>query len=148
MGGDHGAVGCLIEFNAELVEPLDGLRRVADQLGQQLALGGEMAAAEGIEKVDGRRIVGLVGRLDTALGHHGVGVADAQLGDDHGFGARAVGLDGSRGARAAAADDQHVNVVADIRKRNILCPNAAVRLQHFAQLMRDRLPLVGADPKS
>ena len=145
MGGDHGSIGGLVKLNAEVIEPLDRLGGVADELGEQLALGSEMAAAEGVEEVDGGRIVLLVGSLDAAFGHHSVGVADAELGDDHRLGARVVGFDGRGSARAAAADDEDVNVIFDVGEVDILRLDAAVGLEELAELMRDLLALVGAD---
>ena len=46
--------------------------------------------------------------LDAALGHHGVGVAHAELRHEQDLCARIVSLDGRGAARAAAADDEHV----------------------------------------
>ena len=146
VGGDHGAVGRLIELHAQVVQPLNGLGSLGNQLAKQLALGREVAAAERVEEVDGRGIVGLIRRLNAALGHHGVGVADAQLGHDHDLRAGVVGLDGRGSARAAAADDQHVHVVVgvvqDRRRRGLMRLCACEQL---AQLVRHLLALVGAD---
>ncbi len=74
----------------------------------------EVAAAHRVQIVDRRGVVGLVRRLDAALRHHGVGVADAQLGHDHDLRARFVRLDRRRSARAAAADDEHVDVIVPV----------------------------------
>ena len=70
-----------------------------------------MAAAECVQIVDSRAVIGLISRLDAAFRHHGIGVANPQLGDNHRLRAGVVSLDGSRGAGAAAADDQHIHVV-------------------------------------
>ena len=96
MGGNHRTVRCLIKFYARIVEPMNGLRCIANQLRQQLPLCGIVTAAECVHKVNGRRIVGLVSSLDTALCHHGVGIADPQLGDDHSLCACIVRFNGSR----------------------------------------------------
>ena len=45
-GGDHGAVFGLIEHNAELVQPLDGVRSFHNKAAQQFRAGSEVAAAE------------------------------------------------------------------------------------------------------
>ena len=51
---NHRAVRRLVELHAELVEPLNGLRRFAHQLIEKLRLRGEMSAAESVEIVDRR----------------------------------------------------------------------------------------------
>ena len=73
-----------------------------------------MSAAEGVQEMPLGGVVLLVGRLDAALRHHGVGVADAQLGGDHHVCAALVSLNGRGSARAAAANDQHVHVVVNL----------------------------------
>ena len=104
-----------------------------------------MTAAEGVDKVDRGRIVRLVRRLNAALGHHRVRVAHAELRDDHGLCADIVGLNGRRSARAAAADDEHVDVIAHVAQVDVACLDAAVRLEHLGQLVRHLLALVRAD---
>ena len=111
MRCNHCTVLVLIELNAQIVKPLNSLRRIANQLCKQLALCRIVTAAESVHKVDSRRIVRLIGSLNTALCHHGVCVADTQLGNNHGFCARLIGFDSRGRARAAAADNQHVNVI-------------------------------------
>ena len=145
MRGDHGAVRRFVEFDAQIVEPLNGFRCIADELGEQFAFGRKMTAAEGIQEVDRRRVVRLVGSLNAAFCHHGVGVADAELRHDHGFCARVVGFNRRRSACAAAADDQHIDVIADVFEVDVFRGDAAVRLKHIAQFMRDIFALVRAD---
>jgi hypothetical protein len=91
-----------------------------------------------------RRVVILVRGLDAALCHHGVGVADAKLGDDHHVRPAVVRLDRGRGAGAAAADDQHVDVIVDLRQIDIDAADAAFALQQPEQLDRDLVALIGA----
>ena len=144
MGGDHGAVGSLVEFHAQLTEPADGLGGLGDQFIEQILLGRKVAAAEGIQKVLGRAVVGLVGGLDAALGHHGVGVTHAQLGDHHDVGAAVVGLDGCRSAGAAAADDQHIHVIVGVLQIDGQITDAGMGLQQCSQLHRHLVAFVGA----
>lgn len=143
MGRDHAAVGVLVEHDAQVVEPLDGVGRFHDQAAQQLRPGGEMTAAESVQIVLDGRIVLLVGGLNATLGHHGVGVADAQLGDDHDLRPRLVGFDGSAGARAAAADDQNVHVIVDLVQVGRAAQQTAVGVQQVGQLHGSLLALLG-----
>ena len=144
VGGDHGAVGSLIEFHAQLTEPADSLGGLGDQFIEQVFLGREVAAAEGVQEVLGRAVVGLIGGLDAALGHHGVGVAHAQLGDHHDVGTAVVGLDGRRSAGAAAADDQHIHVIVWVLQVNGQIADTGMGLQQRCQLHRHLVALVGA----
>ena len=104
-----------------------------------------MAAAESIQVVDSGGIVFLVGSLDTALGHHGVGIAHAQLGDDHYLGAGVVSLDSGRGTGTATTDNQHVGVVIDLGQIDIGGIDTAICLQQRGQLGGDFTAFVGAD---
>ena len=145
VGRDHGAVRRLVKFHAEPGQPLDGLRRVHDELVQKILLRGKMAAAVGVEEMLGRGVVGLVGGLDAALGHHGVGVAHAELRDDHDLRTGLVSLDGGRAACAAAADDENVRLVIGLREVKLLVQDARFTLEQVGQLQRDLLALVGAE---
>ena len=82
----------------------------------QIALIGEVAAADGIEIVVVGRIAFLGRALDAALGHDGVGVAVAQLGGDDDLAAALRRHDRSRGAGPAAAEDQDVGVEIDLAR--------------------------------
>ena len=73
-----------------------------------------MAAAECVYKVYSRRIVRLISRLNTALSHHCVGVAYAQLCNYHSFSAGVIRLNSGRSTRAAAADYKHVNIICNV----------------------------------
>ena len=90
-------------------------------------------------------VVGLVRRLDAALGHHGVGVADAQLGHDHHICPGLVGLDGCRGSGPAAADDQHIHVIVDLVQVDVPIQQAAVGVQQVGQLTGGLLALIRPD---
>ena len=145
MGGNHGSVRCFIEFHAQVVQPLNGFGSVADQLCQKLSFGCIVSAAEGIHKVNGRRIVGLICRLNAALGHHGVGVAQTKLGYDHSLCAGTVGLNRRRSTGSASANNQHIHIVFYIVQVHILGRNTTVGLQHFAKLMGHQFALIGPD---
>ena len=144
VGSNHGAVGGLVELHAQLTEPADGLRGLGHQLLEEVLLSGKVAAAVGVQEVLGRGVVGLVGGLDAALRHHGVGVAHAQLGHHHHLRAGGMGLDGRGGSRAAAADDQYVYIVGRGSQVHVLLRNAGVGLQQRRQLVGDLVALVGA----
>gem|GEM_PF-2814501 len=144
VGGDHGAVLGLVKLHAQFVEPLDRAGAIHDQLAQKLGHGRVVAAAKGVEVVLGGRVVGLVGGLDAALGHHRVGVADAQLGDDHYIRAVFMRHDRRGGTRAAAADDEHVHIVVGMLKVEVEAGNAALALQQRAQFDGHLVALVDA----
>ena len=82
--------------------------------------------------------------LDAALGHHGVGVAHAQLGDDHHGGSVVVGLNGCRSARSAAADDENVGCIVRPGKVNADPFQTGLSLQQFCQFQGNLFALVGA----
>ena len=111
MGGDHPSIFILIKHYAQIIEPLDGVRRFHDQPLQQFRPCGKMSAAESVQIMLDRRIIFLVRRLDAALCHHGVGVADPKLGDDHHIRPGFICLNSRGSACAAAADHQHVHVI-------------------------------------
>ena len=145
VGRNHGAVGCLVEFHTKLRQPLDGLRRVHDELVKKILLRGEVAAAVGIQKMLRRGIVRLICRLNAALGHHGVGVAHAELRDEQHLCTRFLRLDGRRAAGAAAADDEHVRVIVRIRQIGQLFFDAGLSLEQRRQLQRNLAALARAD---
>ena len=77
VSGDHGAVSFLIKHNAQLTEPVNSQGSLGYQLFQKLGDILIVAAAKGVQIVGCRGIVSLVGSLNAALSHHGVGVAHA-----------------------------------------------------------------------
>ena len=142
---DHRAVGGLVKFHAEVREPLDGLRRLGDELVEQILLRGKMAAAIGVEEVLRGGVVRLVRRLNAALGHHRVRVAHAELRHEQDLCARIVSLDGRGAARAAAADDEHVGLIVGLRQVDVAARKAGLALEQGAQLQWDFFALVRAD---
>ena len=144
---DHGAVGRLVKFDAKTRKPLDGLRRVHDELAEKILLRGKMPAAVGVKEVLRGRIVRLVGGLNAALRHHGVGVARAELRDEQDLRACLVRLNGRRAACAAAADDEHVRIVVRLGQARKLLSQTGAPLQQRCQLQRHLAALVRADAK-
>ena len=59
VGGDHRAVGSLVEFHAQIVEPLNRLGSFGNQLVEQLGLCGKVSAAERVEIVIAGESLGL-----------------------------------------------------------------------------------------
>ena len=116
VGGDHPSVFIFIKHYAQVIEPLDGVRRLHDQPLQKFRPCGKMSAAKSVQIMLDRRIIFLVRRLDAALCHHGVGVADPKLGDDHYIRPGFICLNSRGSACAAAADHQHVHVIIYLLK--------------------------------
>ena len=144
----HCAVGRLVKFHAEVVKPFYSLGRIADELREQFALCRIVTAAESIDKMDSGRIIGLISRLNAALCHHRIGVAYAQLCDNHRLCAGIIRLYRRGSTCAATADDEYIDIICDIREVYILRLYAAVRLKHFAKLMRNSLALICTDSES
>ena len=145
VGGNHFAVFILIEHNAQFIQPLDRIRGFHHQPPQQLGTGSEVTAAEGVQIVLHGRITGLVGSLNAAFCHHGIGIADTQLGDHHYIGAGLMRFDGRGSACSAAADDQNIHIVVDLLKVNIFIQQTAVGMEQLYQLHGSLLALIGAD---
>ena len=112
--GNHRSVLCFIKLNAQIIEPLNCLGGIAYQFCQQLFLCREMSAAESVNKVDCRRIVFFIRRLDSALCHHCVCITDTQLCDNHCFRTGIIRLDCRRRTCAAAADNKYVNIIINL----------------------------------
>ena len=106
-----------------------------------------MAAAKGVKVVLGGRVVGLVRGLDSAFGHHRVGVAYAELCHKQNFGAGLAGHNRGACSGSASADNQNVGFVIDVVKVNLVRLHAGLGLKHFGQFNRGLLSLVGADLK-
>jgi len=87
MDGLHRAVGLFVEHATQALQPVDDPRRIAHQGFHQIGHVGKTTAADGVQIMDRRGVEGLVGGLDTPLGHHGVGVAVAQFGGQQHLGA-------------------------------------------------------------
>ncbi len=115
----HAAIGHLVPHDAEVFEFAHHFGGVLRQNPHQRRVVVEMAAAHGVEIMARRRIGARHGGLHAAFGHHGVGVAHAQLGGDERFHALARGGDGSPAARAAAADDEQVGLIVGLDQKRV-----------------------------
>ena len=129
VGGHHHAVGILVEHHAEVVQPLDCERAVVDKPLQKHGNIRVVSAAYGVKIMDRGGVVLLIRALDAAFGHHGVGVADSELGHDEHLRSGPVRFDGGRGTCAPAPDNQYVDVVVDNPEVDCRTLDAAVRLQ-------------------
>ena len=147
VGGYHGAVSLFVKHNAEVIEPLNADGRVVYQLLNKLGHVLEVTAAHNVKVVLCRAVVGLVSCLDTALCHHGVCITVTELGHDHHVCAVLVCHDSCSRAGAATTDNQHVNVVINLAKVNILGVHTGIALQNLCKLKRNLFTLVGADCK-
>ena len=92
-----------------------------------------------------RGIVLFIGSLNAAFCHHRVRVADAQLCHDHDLCTCVVRLNSCGSTCAAAADDEHVGVVIDLRQIDRVVEQTAVGVQQMTKLLRYLLTLVRAD---
>ncbi len=119
VSGNHSSVGGFVEHNAEFVEPFDSFGSFANELSQKFGFVGEVSAAQSVDIVDGRRIVGFVGGLNSAFRHHRVGVAHTELGDYHSLCSLIVGFYCRRAACSAAPYYKHVYVVVYLVKVDI-----------------------------
>ena len=108
VDGAHRAIGVFIEHRAQRFEPGDHTGRVHHQGFDQLGMVGERPAAHHIQVVDGRRVVFFIGGLDAALGHHRIGVAEAQLGGQQDIRPVGLGEQSRAGARPTPANHQHI----------------------------------------
>ena len=135
-------VAYLVKLTRRDARATDGVGCVFDQGLGQLGHVGEVAAAHNVQVVVvGRVLLALGRRLDAALGHHGVGVAVAQLGgEDH---LRALLLGQQRGRRSgtAAADDQHVGLVGRRRQIDLVRRHAAARFDQVGEFVGDLVTL-------
>ena len=81
---------------------------------------------------------------DAPFRHRGVGVAQAEFGDDHDVGAAVIRFDRRGRARAAAADDEHVYVVIGIFQIDLFAQHAGAPLQERGEFVQDFAPFIGA----
>ena len=133
-----------VEHHAELDQPADHVGAVHHHLRDELGLAAEVAGAQRVLEVQLRAVVLADGGLDAAFGHHGVAVAQAQLGgEDH---LRALLGRGERrgAAAAAAADDQHVGG-HELRAGDVDVVDQRVGLQQAREIRLAGLAAVDAD---
>ena len=104
-----------------------------------------MAAAKSVKVVLRGRVVGLVRGLNSAFGHHCVGVANAELCHEQNFGAGLAGHNRGACSGSASADNQNVGFVVDVVKVNLVRLHAGLCLKHLRQFNRGLLSLVGTN---
>ena len=107
-----------------------------------------MTAAECVNKVNCRGVIGLIGSLNAAFCHHGVSIAHTKLGNDHNVSTCFVCFDRSRCTGTAATDDENVGFVVRLIEIYAVSSNAAVSLQKCCKFFRNLIALVGTDGKS
>ena len=116
MCSDHGSVFCFIKLNTKVVEPFDRIRCFHYQSFYQLRFCGKMSASKAVQIMLYRGIIFFICCLDPAFCHHGVGITDTELCNDHNVGTCVVGLDGTGRACSATADDQYIYIIIDFCK--------------------------------
>ncbi len=146
MGRHHPAVRILVKHDSQLIQPLDRIGGLHNEPPEKLRPCGKMSAAESVKVMLYRGIIFLVGSLDAALGHHGIGVADAKLRHDHDVCSGLMSLDGRGCSRSAASDDQHIHIVIHLIQVDIYAQKTAVGVKEMPQLARRLLPLIRPDP--
>jgi len=138
------AVWLFVEHAAQRFEPGNDQRRVHHECLDQIGIVGIAAAADHVEIVDGRAVFGAVGSLDATLSHHRVRVAKTQLGSENDAGALLLRQQCGAGARAAAADDEHVCLKRWLREIKIR-RDAAAAFEHIGQFVQRLAALVRSD---
>ena len=141
----HSAVLLLVEHNAQLAQPVNRQRSVGYQLFQQLGNIFVVTAAKGIQIMLRRGIVALIRSLNTALGHHRVGIAHTQLGNYEDVCTAVMCFQRSGSTGAAATDNQHINVIVHFFQIKLYILQAAFALQQLCQFYRHLLALVGTN---
>ena len=126
-----------------MLQPGDGIGGFHDQTAQQLRPGGKMSSAERIQIVAHRAVVLLVRGLNTALGHHGVGVAHAQLGGDQHPGPGLFGLQRRGAAGPAGADNQHIRLIIGLSPFQGNPQQPGIGLQQISQFLWHPGPTAG-----
>ena len=144
--GLEASVLVLGEHRPQFFQPGHDLGRLDDQRFDELGVVLEVPAAHGVQVVViGRVLLGLGRGLDAALGHHRVGVADAELRGHEDAGPVLPGQEGRRRARATGADDEDVGLVVDVTEVDRVGVQAALGMEDLDHLLGDAVALVGAD---
>ena len=143
----HAAIGHLVPDDAEVFEFANHFGGVLGQNAHERRVVVEMAAAHGVEIMARWRIRARNGGLHSAFGHHGIGVAHAQLGGDQRLHAFARGRDGGPASGAAAADDEKVGLIVGLGQKcaRQLRADHGVRFQDGGHLGGQLLAPVRAD---
>jgi len=145
VDGNQRAIGLLVEHAAQFLQPSDHQRRIFDQRFHQIGNIGKMPTAHHVQVMDGRRVVGFICRLNTPLGHHGIGITKAQLGSQDDFSPVLARQYRRRSPGPAPANDQHVGVVVNLLQVQAIGVQVAAALHDVGQLQRHALPLAHPD---
>ena len=116
MCGDHGSVFCFIKLNTKVVEPFDRIRCFHYQSFYKLRFCGKMSSSKAVQIMLYRGIIFFICCLDPTFCHHGVGITDTELCNDHYVSTCVVSLDGTGRACTATADDQYIYIIIDFCK--------------------------------
>ena len=116
MCSDHGSVFCFIKLNTKVVEPFDRIRGFHYQSFYKLWFCGKMSASKAVQIMLYRGIIFFICCLDSAFCHHGIGITDTELCDDHNVGTCVMSLDGTGRACSATADDEYIYIIIDFCK--------------------------------
>ena len=92
-----------------------------------------------------RGIVALIRSLNTALGHHGIGIAHTQLCNYEDVSTAVMCFQRSGSTGAAATDNQNINVIIHFFQIKLYILQAAFALQQLCQFYRHLLSLVGTN---
>ncbi len=140
----HRMIEVLVKHHAQVFQPLDHQRGIQYQRLHQIGVVGKVTAADHIQIVNGRRVFSAIGGLDAALGHHGVGVAKAQLRHQSHFGAVIGGQNGCAGSGPATADDEDIGINFRLAEVKAGLDERA-SFHHIGQFMRHAHALVGTN---
>ena len=89
-----------------------------------------------------RGIVALIRSLNTALGHHRVGIAHTQLRYYEDVSTAVMCFQRSGSTGTAATDNQHINIIVHFFQIKLYILQAAFALQQLCQFYRHLLALV------
>ena len=142
MRRHHSAVLLLVKHNAQLAQPVNRQRSVGYQFFQQLGNIFVVTAAKGIQIMLRRGIVAFIRSLNTALGHHRVGIAHTQLGNYEDVCTAVMCFQRSGSTGTAATDNQNINVIVHFFQIKLYILQAAFALQQLCQFYRHLLSLV------
>ena len=145
MDGLQGPVIFLVVHDTQVFVPLDHLGCIHDQRFYQVGVVGVVPAPHDVQVVNAGSVVGLGGRLDSSLSHHGVGVTEAKLGDQQHVCAPVLGHERRGGAGSAAAHHQHVHLVVHLAEVHIRRIHPGMRLKDIGELVRHLVSRVGSE---
>ena len=111
MCSDHGSVFCFIKLNTKVVEPFDRILGLPLPVFLQAPVCGKMSASKAVQIMLYRGIIFFICCLDPTFCHHGVGITDTELCDDHNVGTCVMSLDGTGRSCSATTDDEYIYII-------------------------------------